>query len=381
MKRPKLFAALLLLINAAASSAAENTEKWTFSPEQLQPFWQSSVMHGESLLFVDEGDGRPKASLLFAPTRIIKVCDSTGKTVYEPGRDYVFIPGTKEIALPPASRIVHKNPQDLRREAGSQPYRLTHRDGKGEIFFGGGHEYQDMQTCVTYEHEPDAWQGAKPAFSGEQLTRTLDKLAKKQPLKIAVFGDSISTGCNASGWAGVSPFQPAYYDLLAANLQFVYGGPVSVENFAVGGMDTGWGAANIGKVIDAKPDLVILAFGMNDAAGRAVESYQANTRAMVESLQKSLPEAEIILVASMLGNKDWTVLKQESFPAFRDALAALCGRGVALADMTSIWTEMLKHKQDRDLTGNGVNHPNDFGHRVYAQVLSALLIRDNSARE
>jgi hypothetical protein len=26
------------------------------------------------------------------------------------------------------------------------------------------------------------------------------------------------------------------------------------------------------------------------------------------------------------------------------------------------------------MTGNGVNHPNDFGHRIYAQVLSALLI-------
>ena len=42
--------------------------------------------------------------------------------------------------------------------------------------------------------------------------------------------------------------------------------------------------------------------------------------------------------------------------------------------MTSIWAEMLKHKKDWDLTGNGVNHPNDFGHRVYAQVLSSLLI-------
>ena len=31
-------------------------------------------------------------------------------------------------------------------------------------------------------------------------------------------------------------------------------------------------------------------------------------------------------------------------------------------------------KQDWDLTGNGVNHPNDFGHRVYAQVLSTLLV-------
>jgi hypothetical protein len=35
---------------------------------------------------------------------------------------------------------------------------------------------------------------------------------------------------------------------------------------------------------------------------------------------------------------------------------------------------MLKYKRDWDLTGNGVNHPNDFGHRVYAQVLSTLLI-------
>lgn len=43
----------------------------------------------------------------------------------------------------------------------------------------------------------------------------------------------------------------------------------------------------------------------------------------------------------------------------------------------AIWTELLKHKNYLDLTGNGVNHPNDFGHRIYAQVLSALLIPDS----
>lgn len=35
----------------------------------------------------------------------------------------------------------------------------------------------------------------------------------------------------------------------------------------------------------------------------------------------------------------------------------------------------MKAKNFLDLTGNGVNHPNDFGHRVYARVLSALLIQ------
>jgi hypothetical protein len=82
----------------------------------------------------------------------------------------------------------------------------------------------------------------------------------------------------------------------------------------------------------------------------------------------------IILIATMLGNADWVTLKQPLFPQYRDALSQLGGPGVALADMTSIWTELLRHKKDWDLTGNGVNHPNDFGHRIYAQVLSALLI-------
>ena len=193
-------------------------------------------------------------------------------------------------------------------------------------------------------------------------------------------GDSISTGCNASGWAKTAPFQPPYQDLLVLNLQAVYGAPVTLQNLAVGGTDTAWGLANIGQVIQAQPDLVILAFGMNDAAGRPAPEYQANIRAMIDAVSKSCPEAEFILVATMLGNKDWTTLRHERFPQYRDALAELCRPGVALADMTSIWTELLKHKQDWDLTGNGVNHPNDFGHRLYAQVLSALLIPQSLRR-
>ena len=44
-----------------------------------------------------------------------------------------------------------------------------------------------------------------------------------------------------------------------------------------------------------------------------------------------------------------------------------------LADLTAVWSEMLKRKKDWDLTVNGVNHPNDFGHRVYAQVICELM--------
>jgi lysophospholipase L1-like esterase len=372
--------AVLLICGAVAATSGltarteESAAAWRMSAEQLVPFWRSTTMYGESVLFVDRGDGLPHAALLFTPQRILSVCSASGDVTYEEGQDFTWKPGSRELYLPIGSRIIRKTPQDLRRPAGSQRYQLTHRDGNGEILFGGGHEYHDMQTVVTYVHEPDQWNGPKPAYAGEQLPRTLGKLTSRQSLAIALLGDSISTGCNASGWANVAPWQPPYQDLLVRNLKSVYGGEVTLRNHSVGGTDTAWGLQTIEDIASTKPDLVIIAFGMNDSAGRLPAEYKANTQGMIDAVRKSSPDTEFILVASMLGNRDWITLQHELFPQYRDMRAELRHNGIVLADMTSVWAELLRHKQDWDMTGNGVNHPNDFGHRVYAQVLSALLI-------
>lgn len=373
----RLFFSFMFFFAVSIVSAAEPEKPWKFDATELQPFWQNTTMRGESVLFIKDADGAAKTKLLFAPTKVLKVTSSSKEVEYEEGKDYVCQPGSKEIVLPAGSRIPWKTPLDLRRPAKSQKYALTHRDGNGEIFFGATHEYHDMQTLVTYEHEPAAWKGPTPSFAGKELPRTVKLLQEKKPLKVALLGDSISTGCNASGWAKVAPHQPPYQDLLVLHLEHAYGGKVALENVAVGGTSTDWGVANIGKVTAAKPNLVILAFGMNDSSGRPAKDFQANIQKMIAAVKEAQPEAEIILVATMLGNKDWVALKQDLFPQYRDALAGLCGPGVALADMTSVWAELLRHKQDWDLTGNGVNHPNDFGHRIYAQVLSALLVKAN----
>jgi hypothetical protein len=46
-----------------------------------------------------------------------------------------------------------------------------------------------------------------------------------------------------------------------------------------------------------------------------------------------------------------------------------------LVDLTEIWQQLLERKHDLDLTGNGLNHPNDFGHRLYAQAILESLSR------
>lgn len=367
---------LLVLFLIVRSAVAQETDKavWQYKSELMRPFWQGTRMEAESVLFIKNAKtGTAKASVLFPVERVLAVRNSAGDVTYENGRDYVWNPGSREIVLPVDSRIVSRTPQELRRPAKSQKYELTHRDGNGEIFFGARLEYADMQTCITYSHAPDLWKAAVPKFDSKALPRSVQKLVNKQPLSIVVVGDSISAGCNASGWAEGTPFQPAYPELLRRHLEVRFESKVSLVNPSVSGKDTAWVLTMIDKVVEPQPDLVIVAFGMNDSAGRPAKEYQANTAAVLSKIRERLPNVEFILVATMLGNRDWPRLKQELFPQYRDALASLTGPGVALADLTSIWSGFLEVKQDWDQTGNGVNHPNDFGHRVYAQVLATLL--------
>jgi lysophospholipase L1-like esterase len=349
--------------------------RWNYVPDLMRPFWQGETMEGESVLFIkDPKTGAARASVLFPIREVVAIRNSVGDFVYEKGRDYDWMPDSRKITLPAGSRIPSRTPEELRRPAKTQKYALTHRDGNGEIFFGARLEYAQMQTCITYRHAPDLWKSPVPTFDARGLPRSLSKLQSKQPLSIVVLGDSISTGANASGMFAAAPFQPAYPELLRRHLEHRYQGTVTLENLSVGGKDTAWALDMIDKAIESEPDLLIVALGMNDAAGRPASEYQGNIQKLIDKVRDRLPECEFILVAPMLGNRDWTLLKPELFPQYRDKLKELAGPGIALADLTSIWTGFLEQKQDWDQTGNGVNHPNDFGHRVYAQVIAALLV-------
>jgi lysophospholipase L1-like esterase len=200
-------------------------------------------------------------------------------------------------------------------------------------------------------------------------------LRAAEPLTIAVVGDSISEGYSASGFEGVPPFQPPYPALVVAGLADAYRSPITLHNLAVAGSTADNGRWETGQVSAAHPDLVVVAYGMNDAGYALPEDFSANIAATRREIREARPEAEFVLVSPMLPNPDWDYPVMSRFAAYRNALAGLCDAGTVLADVTSVWTALLHRKTVYDLTANGLNHPNDFGHYVYAQVILALLTR------
>ena len=349
-----------------------------FVATALDPFWRTTEIR-EPLFFVEgAGSNRPSGKLLFKPTEVLSITSSTRDTKFEPGKDFQVDIAGGTISLPPGSRIPITTREQLYPLASSTSLKNGRRksgDRTRGIFFSEGSVYHKLQVEVTYRHEPGQWNGPTPKYAGESLPKTMAKLRSKQPVKVILLGDSIAAGGNASLVSNTPPNCPSFGPLTALALECHFGSKVTFINHAVDGNTTRHGLqlarAGVGR---ERPDLVIIAFGMNDLYfKRDVAEYKANTRAIMEAIRADAPDAEFILVASMLENSERGIPMQK-FPLYRDALAELCGPGVALADLTSMWAALLERKSFYDLTGNGLNHPNDFGHCVYAETLLALLI-------
>lgn len=356
----------------------------------LDPFWRSATVYRESVLFVQDGERQAATGkLLFPSAKILEVRSADGLRKFQEGTDYVS--DGRQLKRADSSSIPFLKSSDLFMPKGSRPVwrggaqpavpcALPHKVGDPEthLLFDNGHWFHDQQVEVSYERADQGWDGPVPQFDSSRLPKTVARLKAKQKLTICMSGDSITYGLNASGLVGAAPYMPMYPDLVAGQLRLTYGADVSLFNRAVGGWRVPNGLSDLDKLLEHQPDLVVIAYGMNDVGSRNPEGYRDGIGQMIARIKGARPDAEVILVATMLGNDQWTHTPRDMFPKYRDALKSLCTEGIAMADLTSLWTEMLRRKRDCDLTGNGVNHPSDFGHRVYASAILSLLVEPNS---
>jgi lysophospholipase L1-like esterase len=154
--------------------------------------------------------------------------------------------------------------------------------------------------------------------------------------------------------------------LVANTLQKRFGSKVTLVNFGASGAEAGWGVEMVPKVTAEKPDLVFLAFGMNDGGG-----YDKKMTKMRDDVIAQNRDADIVMVSPMTMNPLFA--GAEGFIWKAKFLGELVKENMALADVTAPWIEVLKSKNFSDISGNNVNHPNDFGHRLYAHVILELL--------
>jgi hypothetical protein len=348
------------------------TDDWR---ERLAPLADGPLVYHEACLaLTDTRDAEVTLTLLYPAKKILEVAHlGTGQKLRE-GADWTLRDG--RLVLPPgtAAPVQHAAEFFLTERKDKQG---TITKVRSPIKLQEGGWYHQRQMEVTYEPAARDWRPPPALSSIDDLPRAKKLLAAKTLLTVIVFGDSISAGCNSSRFDGLWPHQPAYDELVARELRRVYGAPVTLMNHARGGGTSGHAATQAGaQVAWFKPDLVLLAFGMNERNEQRRAAHRENMEKIIDIVRSRSPATEFVIITPMLNNPAQPAgLGPVKF--IRDEALKIRRPGIAHVDMTATQLALLERKSYLDLSGNGANHPNDFLHRLYAmRILEVLLPRN-----
>lgn len=346
----------------------------------IAPVWSGDTVYEESFLPL-AGKGADKAAalripLLYHAEEILSVTDMRREKTFEAGKDYLLEGGA--LVIPADSAIARLGWDDyqLFDESLPQPHFLC--EGGGFLLFREGSFFHGQEYCVTYRHK-DAWDGFIPKGDAGKLPRVKKLLADGKPVSFCWFGDSITTGANSSGNPGihVPPYTPMFPQMTVLALEAKYGSEIRYVNHAVGGTVSGWGCEQLPKdFAGERPDVMFIGFGMNDASGKIdAKVVAANIRTMMEQTLAINPDCEFLICSTTLPNplaSTFVGNHEEHEPLF----AEICrdyGARAQLVPVTSMHKALLAKKHFYDMTGNNINHPNDFLARIYTQVILSVL--------
>ncbi len=315
-------------------------------------------MDGESLVFI----GEERAALSHVPVsgkplsvRSTYLRDAA--TIhYLEGQDFIVDYADGTLRRTPGSRLPDFRTNNL---YGKEEFDHTQFPGFGNAGYF---------AFVDYAYVPSA-QWPVQASQEQFLRKAQSKLKSGGTVKIVAYGDSITAGGDAS-----RP-ELIFWRRWADDLQQKYPrARISAVNGATGGDSTVQGLQRLqAKVLNEKPDLVLIGFGMNDhnANGVPIPRFEENLKEMITRI-RSETSADIVLFSAFPPNPKWKfgTHRMADYAAATSKVAR--ETSCACADVFRNWETLATRKKPEDLLGNNINHPNDFGHWIYLSVFRKL---------
>ncbi|HOD93720.1 MAG TPA: SGNH/GDSL hydrolase family protein [Clostridia bacterium] len=343
--------------------------------EYLKPIWQGNIVYDESVMVVKDSKGNiPLQPLAYDAKRIISVKNAMLTKEYTEGVDYLLADGKVKILDNGSIFIMDYDEYFPKSDENNKVFATD----DGFTIWREGAFLHERQIVVTYEHEiSDMY---FPSNQKSDLSIN-EKLRKKENISLVFYGDSITFGWNSSEITNTSPYLPLWGKLTALGIKDRYGydmvilenedfsgsGNIKYINTAVSGTSALWGLENVQeRVCKYKADMVFLAFGMNNPK-MDPDAFKDTLCKMIYEIRKDNPSCSIVLVATTHPNP-YIVCTRGHREAFVPALYQIKDElgNIAVSDMTTLHYQLLLRKPYHHMTGNNINHPNDFLMRQYA---------------
>lgn len=203
------------------------------------------------------------------------------------------------------------------------------------------------------------------------------RLTEGHPIRIVLYGDSISEVGRTSGWFGGASAPDRHWGAhLGVMLRKEFHGrDFDILYFGIGGQNSYEGLGRMDWLGAMKPDVVLLEFGTNDCGWHPLppEATALAIGAMIEGI-RVCHKAEVIVVLPVGDNPSCSAMSHVRETRLAMAQAA----SVRNAPLVDIFPDMLIATEQGERWGEFHNgkqdcHPNDAGHQVWAKAIFEVL--------
>ncbi|HOX39385.1 MAG TPA: GDSL-type esterase/lipase family protein [Candidatus Brocadiia bacterium] len=371
-------------------------EELKLAPEKPEA-WHSGtkLLH---LQTIAPGAGTPAPGAILPESVVVR----HGQTVLKIGEDYLLEPTWGSVGIGPKASVTTQ-------DAVSADYKFSllrldsivrTADGKETVRKGKSHlsapeppalqpgekrianvfipYHSDGKGCEVYPVIETAEQAITGTTPG-RIPKTLAKIHAGEPVKIVCWGDSVTCGGDTSS------VETRYTSVFARRLKERFpSAKIEVVVVAVGGSSSHqwlypdalkvpkeWREmCDWQKVMNEKPDLVTIEF-VNDAwlTPEQVESTYSDVKERLKPFG-----SELILITPHFTMPSWMGFADLRQPENRKYVLGVRDfaqkRGIALADASARWEHLWKEGIPYiTLLQNGINHPDDRGHALFADEL------------
>ena len=349
------------------------------------PFWKGNIIYNETVLLV-QNDQETIGKLLFPALKVISVRDFSLKKEFK--EDVDFKVEGNSIKMLEGSDIPYLTKRNIEGLDIPEPYRKVNSISNilTDYMMMGAHViytespfWYGNQVSVTYAYDITKIDLSKyPTQNVSKMPNFMRKLENKETVRITAIGDSVLEGLSSSESFNREPFMPNFIKLTAEALRKEYQTEVILNNLSVGGTTSLWGANpdTVSKINQSNPDIVFIHFGINDNGSMiSPNMYRDNIEFMILSVREHNPQAEIILLNAFSPNSN--AYDMSRFDEYFDRTSKLekAYDYVTVIDLYTLSKHILETKKFEDVTGNGINHVNDYSARIYLMAILATLIK------
>lgn len=220
---------------------------------------------------------------------------------------------------------------------------------------------------------------------------------KNGPITIVAFGDSITQGAFAKDCVDYANYDAVYHNRLRKKLLALRDDfPINVINSGAGGENTTRSLPRIeSQVTCHNPDLIIVCFGLNEL-GQTLDVFLDSLGIIFEKCQKC--GADVIYMTPNMMNTYVPDMLKKSKPHYdyaqvtaewmnsgkMDEYVAAAKKlaenmGIKVCDCYSAWKKLSETQDTTALLSNGINHPNEEMHELFANMLFDVIFDDNES--